>query len=259
MSDRRVVVLSGGAGNLGQAAAKVFAESGAAVVIADYADQPGEALAAELRESGAEAVFVHADVTKAEDWNRVVTESTRTFGRIDCLVNGAGVSPSAVSDIFDLDGWSLLVDSNLTSAFLGVRAVIPIMRDQHSGSIVNVSSVGGLVGLPVGHVGYAAAKGGIAALSRTVAARFGRDGIRCNTVFPGVLPPMRSRSSAPSAGTSAGAVVKRSALGRTGDPIDIANAVFFLAFDNAAYITGADLVVDGGAISVAGVPETPSA
>lgn len=256
--DRRVVLLSGGAGNLGHEAARLFAAEAAAVVVVDSAADPGHALADELTRSGSEAMFVHADVTDAADWHRVLEETVGRFDRVDCLVNAAGLSPSAVSDDFGLDGWELLIAANLTATFLGIRAVIPAMVTQQSGCIVNVASIGGLVGLPVGHLAYAAAKGGVAALSRTTAARYGRDGIRSNTIFPGVLPPMRSRSSAPSAGSSAAAVVSRSALGRQGAPLDVAHAVVFLGSEKAAYITGADLVVDGGAISVAGLPATPS-
>jgi NAD(P)-dependent dehydrogenase (short-subunit alcohol dehydrogenase family) len=169
------------------------------------------------------------------------------FDRIDILVNSAGRSSQVEGDPLSLEGWDSIMNVNAAGVFLGTKHVVPVMQRTGGGSIVNISSIMAIVGGEGGHPGYHASKGAVRALTKTFAVRYGRDGIRVNAIYPGFLPPMRTGRPLPP--ELVARLVEWTPLGRTGTPADIASAVAFLASDEAGFITGAELVVDGGFVS----------
>ena len=242
----KVAIVTGAASGMGLADARSLAREGASVVMTDVLD--GTAPAQELAAQGLLAVYVRHDVTDPAQWQEVLRIALARFGHLDVLVNNAGISGSAASDVTALELFDHLIDVNLRGTFLGLRAVIPHMRGQ-GGSIINISSVCSDVGTPGVHLGYHASKGGIRSLTKGAAAEFGPLGIRVNSIHPGAMPPMRDRQSGTVAQGSHPArdkLLSRVPLRRAGVVDDVANAVVFLASDESAYITGAELRVDGG-------------
>ncbi len=237
--DGRVALVSGGARGLGAAYVRALHERGASVVIGDLLDDEGAALADEL---GERARFVHLDVTSEEDWAAAV-EVAVGLGGVDVLVNNAGIANAGRIERYGREKWDAVIAVNLTGTYLGVRAVVPVMKAAGRGSIVNISSVEGMRG-DAGLHGYVASKFGVRGLTKSLAVELGADGIRVNSVHPGfVLTPMTERLDV---------TLQRIPLGRPAVPEDLVGAVLFLAGDASAYVTGTELVVDGGMI--AGVP-----
>src|SRR5258708_7019396 len=185
----KVAIISGGAHGMGECEARLFAQEGAAVVIADVLRE-GEAVAADIREGQGRARFIQCDVTAESDWNYVITETIREFGRLDILVNNAGISGSSVGDHDDLAGWKRLLDINATGVFLGTKLAAAEMVKAGKGSIVNISSIMGFVASADGHPGYSASKGAVRLYTKAAACRYGPHGVRVNSVHPGYLPPM---------------------------------------------------------------------
>lgn len=244
----KVAIVTGAASGLGLADARCLAREGARVVMTDVLQAEGEALASQLAAQGLQVVFVQHDVTDPGQWDEVVRLALARFRRIDVLVNNAGISGSAAPDVTALDLFDRLVAVNLRGTFLGIRAVVPTMRER-GGSIINIASVCSDVGTPGVHLGYHASKGGIRSLTKGAAAEFGPQGIRVNSIHPGAMPPMRDRQSgaaAPGSHAARDKVLSRVPLRRAGEAHDVAHAVVFLASDESAYITGAELSVDGG-------------
>ena len=241
---QKVAIITGAASGMGLADAHRFVREGAQLVITDQLAAAGEALAAELGAQGHAVLFVHHDVSDPAQWDQVVQATLQRFGRIDILVNNAGISGSAVPDVTALDLFDQLIAVNLRGTFLGIRAVVPPMVAGGGGSIVNISSICSHVGTPGVHVGYHASKGGIRALTKAAAAEYGPQKIRVNSIHPGAMPPMRDRQLTTHAARDR--VIARVPLRRVGEVDDVANTVLFLASDESAYITGAELSVDGG-------------
>jgi NAD(P)-dependent dehydrogenase (short-subunit alcohol dehydrogenase family) len=253
----KTAIVTGAAGILGFHVARRFAREGANVVIVDRPESSGDKIKAMVRREGGACVFVAADVRMSTDWQRVAACAVDLYGSIDVLVNNAALSAYNVDDVFDEGEWHRLLDVNLKGVFLGIKHIVPAMTATGGGSVVNVASVVALTGVPGGHLGYVASKGAVASLTRATAARFGRHGVRVNTVYPGLMAPMAAASNSPRDGATEGPtsntpdanrerVLSKVALGRAGRSDEVANAIFFLASDEASYITGADLVVDGG-------------
>ncbi len=245
--DGKVAIVSGGAHGMGAVEARLFAAEGARVVIADIRDDDGRRLEAEINESGGAAVFVHTDVTSEDAWANVVAEAVARFGRLDILVNNAGISSRAVPDDDSLEAWSRIMDINSTGVFLGTKHAINRMLQDGGGSIVNISSIAGLVGMTSGHPAYNASKGAVRIFTKAMAVRYGKQNIRVNSVHPGFMPPMMG--NIPTEQVRAGRsdmLDEHVPMGREGRQEEVANAVLFLASDDASYITGAELVVDGG-------------
>ena len=240
----KTAIITGAASGMGLADARRFLEEGARVVITDQLGDAGRALAAELVAQGHPVLFVQHDVADPAQWEAVVQATLQRFGRIDILVNNAGISGSAVPDVTELELFDRLISVNLRGTFLGIRAVVPHMAATGGGSIVNISSICSHVGTPGVHVGYHASKGGIRALTKAAAAQYGAQKIRVNSIHPGAMPPMRDRQLSSHAARDR--VIARVPLGRVGEVDDVAHTVVFLASDESAYITGAELVVDGG-------------
>ena len=242
----KVAIISGAASGMGAEEARMFAREGASVVVADITDDDGEAVAREIEDSGGEAVFVHTDVTSEESWRHAVETTIERYGKVDILVNNAGISSGIFSDPLDVDGWSRIMDVNATGVYLGTRAVIPAMQEAGAGSIVNISSIMGFVAGDYGHPAYHASKGAVRIFTKATAVRYGPDGIRANSVHPGYMPPMRTSVRDPA---DRDEHVRLTPLRRIGETIEVANGVLFLASDEASFITGTELVIDGGFIA----------
>jgi 3(or 17)beta-hydroxysteroid dehydrogenase len=238
-------LVTGAASGIGRAIAGAFAREGARVLVADVLDEEGEAVAREIVERKGVAVFQHLDVSSDDQWKAALEEFLRKFGSMHILVNNAGLSGTSYKDIFDETGWQRLIDVNAHGVFLGIKHATKAMRSAGGGSIVNVSSISAMIGQAGVHFAYNASKAAIHLLSKSTAVEFGREKIRCNSVHPGMLPPMRT------SGSSADPIFRkklldRIPLGRPGEVDEVANAVLFLASDEASYVTGTELCVDGG-------------
>ena len=244
----KTAIVSGAGSGMGAAIAKLFAAEGAAVVVADIFEEGGQATVAEISEAGGTAQFLRTDVTADEDWQAAVQVAERDYGQLDVLVNNAGISSTAFEDPLDVEGWDAIMGVNATGVYLGTRAAIPALRRAGGGSIVNMSSILGFVGADGGHPAYSASKGAVRLLTKATATRYGPEGIRANSVHPGFMPPMRSGSQSGSVDRRREAI-EATPLRRTGEVIEVANGVLFLASDEASFVTGTELVIDGGYIA----------
>jgi NAD(P)-dependent dehydrogenase (short-subunit alcohol dehydrogenase family) len=240
----KVAVVTGGARGMGASEAKLFAREGAKVVIADLREEEGKQVEAEIAEAGGEAMFLRLDVTNEQDWRDAVDSTVARFGKLDVLVNNAGISSGAFPDSNSIDGWDSIMEINSKGVFLGARSVIPKMVEAGSGAIVNISSIMGMVGGGGGHPAYHASKGAVRLYTKALAVRYAKEGVRVNSVHPGFMPPMAT--SAPRDEAREREVTENTPMGREGRIEEVANAVLFLASDEASYITGAELAVDGG-------------
>ena len=243
----KVAIISGASGGMGAEEARLFAREGASVVIADIIDDDGEAVARQIEDSGGEATYIHTDVTSAESWDACVQATLDKYGKVDILVNNAGISSGSHEDPLDIDGWTRIMDVNSTGVYLGTRAVIPAMREAGGGSIVNISSIMGFVGGEGGHPAYHASKGAVRIFTKATAVRYGPEGIRANSIHPGFMPPMRTSNFR--SNDERQALIDLTPLRRTGETIEVANGVLFLASDEASFVTGTELVIDGGFIA----------
>ena len=241
----KVAIVTGGAHGMGEAEARLFAREGAAVVVADRLAKEGEAVAADIAASQGRARFIQTDVTSESDWTRLIAETIATYGRLDILVNNAGISGSSVGDVDALEGWQTIMAINASSVFLGTKLAAAAMIPNGRGSIVNISSIMGFVGSADSHPGYAASKGAVRIYTKAAAAKYGPSGIRVNSVHPGYMPPMLNATNA--AGRAA--KIDATPLRRLGEPIEVAYGVLFLASDEASFVTGTELVIDGGYIA----------
>jgi NAD(P)-dependent dehydrogenase (short-subunit alcohol dehydrogenase family) len=241
----KVVLVTGAASGMGRAIAARFGAERASVVLADVLEAEGEAAAREIAQQGGTAVFCRLDVSSSADWQATVDSVLERFETIDVLINNAGISGTAVSDVLDVEAWERLMSINAQGAFLGTRFVIPSMRKARRGAIVNISSISAAIGQKNVHFGYNASKAAITLLTKSTAVQFGQDGIRCNSVHPGLMPPMRTSGNVKDPAVRA-KLIDRIPLGRSGELHEIVNPVVFLASDEASYITGAHLYVDGG-------------
>jgi NAD(P)-dependent dehydrogenase (short-subunit alcohol dehydrogenase family) len=241
----KVAIVSGAAAGMGAATARRFAKEGAKVVIADMLEEEGRQVAAEITRTNGTAEFMRLDVTNEDDWKAVVDATVEKYGRLNILVNNAGISGSAVSDMLDTDAWDKLMAVNSRGVFLGTKYAVLAMKQTGGGSIVNLSSIAGVTGSNRTHMGYSASKGAVRTLTKSTAVQFGGDGIRANSVHPGLMPPMRTSGLTADPAVRA-KVLEGVPLGRAGEVDEVANAVLFLASDEASYITDAELYVDGG-------------
>ena len=242
----KVAIISGAASGMGAATARMFAREGARVVIADVLEHEGRQVADAI---GAAARFERLDVTSEDDWAAVVAATMRQFGRLDVLVNNAGVSGSAEQDFYSTGAWHRIMAVNATGVFFGIKHAVPAMRASGGGSIVNLSSIAGIIGSEHVHMAYNASKAAVRLMTKSVAVQHAKDGIRANSVHPGVMPPMRTsgRTADPAVRAERMRVIP---MRRPGEVDEVAYAILFLVSDEASYITGSEIHVDGGAIAI---------
>ena len=244
----KVALITGAASGMGASMARIFAREGAKVVVADMLEEEGGAVVADITRANGAAIFRRLDVTSEAEWKTTVDATLVEYKKLDILVNDAGLSGSAVENLFDTAAWDRLMAVNARGAFLGMKFAIPVMKAAGGGSIVNISSISGITGQHGIHVGYNASKGAVRTLTKAAAVQHGADNIRVNSVHPGLMPPMRSsgRTADPEVRAR---MLQQVPLGRAGRVEEVANAVLFLASDEASYITGAELWVDGGSLA----------
>jgi NAD(P)-dependent dehydrogenase (short-subunit alcohol dehydrogenase family) len=242
----KVALVTGAASGMGAATARLFGREGAAMVfVADILDKEGAEVVDSIKKAQGRARYLHLDVTDETGWQTAIAEVEKSAGGLDVLVNNAGISGSAEQDLYDTGAWNRLMGINATGVFLGMKHGIPAMKKRGKGSVINLSSVSGIVGQGYIHVGYNASKGAVRMITKAGAAQHGRDNIRVNSVHPGLMPPMRTSGRTADPATRA-KTLKGVPLGRAGEVDEVAAAILFLASDESSYVTGAELVVDGG-------------
>ena len=242
----KVAFISGGARGMGACEAELFASEGARVAIGDVREDEGRRLAAAIGEAGGECLFLPLDVTSQAQWESAIAATVARFGRLDILVNNAGVGATNVriEETEEAD-WDRVMDINAKGVFLGTRAAIPEIRKAGGGSIINISSQLGLVGVDNSSAQYQSSKGAVRLFTKATAIQYATEGIRANSVHPGPIEtPMTEAGRADSARYEL--TVARIPLGRYGQPEDVANGVLFLASDESSFMTGSELVIDGG-------------
>lgn len=245
----KVAIVTGGASGMGAATARLFAKEGACVVVADMTEADGRAVCAEIDQSGQNTCFFQKiDISNEDDWIALAKAALENFGRIDILINNAGISGSD-PDLLSREIWDRQMQVNATGTFLGLRTVIPHMQKSGGGAIVNISSISGVVGQTFVHMGYNASKGAIRTMTKSAAVQFAKDNIRVNSVHPGLMPAMRT-SKLTADPTVRAKMLESVPMGRAGDVDEVARANLFLASDEASYITGVELPVDGGFLAL---------
>jgi NAD(P)-dependent dehydrogenase (short-subunit alcohol dehydrogenase family) len=243
--DGKVVLISGGARGQGAVEAKMMASEGASVVFGDILDEEGKKVEAEIAELGLNATYVHLDVTQEADWKSAVDTAVDRYGKLDILVNNAGILIRKSIEETTEEDWDRIMAINAKGVFLGTKQAIPAMRQAGGGSIVNISSTAGLVGSLDGSPSYTATKGAVRLFTKATAIQYAKENIRCNSVHPGPIdtemikdtltdPERRERR------------MQRLPLKRIGTSEDIAYGVIYLASDEASFVTGSELVIDGG-------------
>lgn len=241
----KVALISGGSQGMGAYEAELFVQEGAKVVVGDVREYEGRALVEKIVEGGGDAVFVRLDVTSETDWAAAVQEAVTRYGKLDVLVNNAGVSARGSIEETSVEDWDRVMDINAKGVFLGTRTAIPEMRKAGGGSIINISSQLGLVGMGESSPQYQASKGAVRIFTKSTAIQYAAEGIRANSVHPGpVITPMTEarRSDA----EVQKMMISRIPLGRYGESADVAYGVLYLASDESSFVTGSELVIDGG-------------
>ena len=241
----KVALISGGARGMGAAEARLFAAEGARVVVGDLLEDDGKQVETDINGSGGEALFVRLDVTRESDWQQAVRATVERFGRLDVVVNNAGVGESTMVESTTEEEWDRTMDVNAKGVFLGTKTAILEMRKTGGGSIINISSQFGIVGVDNSSPQYQASKGAVRIFTKTAAIQYAADGIRVNSVHPGpvVTPMTEDTRTDPSVKKL---VESRVPLGRYGLPDEVAYGVLYLASDESSYVTGSELVIDGG-------------
>jgi NAD(P)-dependent dehydrogenase (short-subunit alcohol dehydrogenase family) len=242
----KVAMVTGGASGMGKSEATIFAREGARVIVADLLEAEGKDVAKSI---GDAARFVRLDVTKEPEWEAAVAFAEREFGKLDILVNNAGISGTYTSDLTSSEAWDKVMDINAKGVFLGMKCAIPALKRAGGGAIVNISSISGFAGQHGVHMAYNASKGAVRIMTKTAAVQWAADNIRVNSVHPGFMPAMRTSVGSANPEWRA-KVLKAVPMKREGRVEEVAHAVLFLASDEASYITGTELVVDGGFLAM---------
>ena len=241
----KVALISGGAQGQGESEVRLFAKEGARIVFGDILDAKGKKVEAEINEAGGVAKYVHLDVTDENDWNSAAKLLSKLYGKLDILVNNAGIAMAGKNlEEVTSEEWDRIQEVNSKGVFLGVKAALPYMKASGGGSIVNISSMAGIVGVP-GIAAYAASKGAVRLLTKSIAVEYGPQNIRCNSVHPGYIKTEMI----------SGLLANKEAMSNRLDitPLgifaaarDVALSVLYLASDESRYVTGSELVIDGG-------------
>jgi len=241
----KVAIISGGSRGMGGFEAGLFAREGAKVVVADVLEEEGRLLVEQITGEGGDAVFVRLDVTRESDWEGTVSEAVTRYGKLDVLVNNAGVSARGTIEETTVADWDRVMGINAKGVFLGTRCAIPEMRKAGGGSIINISSQLGLVGMKESSPQYQASKGAVRLFTKSAAIQYASEGIRVNSVHPGpIVTPMTEGRRADA--TVRQVMVARIPLGRYGESKDVAYGILYLASDESSFVTGSELVIDGG-------------
>ena len=242
----KVALISGAARGMGQAEARLFAAEGAKVAVCDVRDAEGKAVAEEI---GANATYLHLDVTQEDEWGAAVAATTSAFGKLDVLVNNAGIAEAAPLAEMSLESYQRVIDVNQTGVFLGMRAVVEAMTAAGGGSIVNISSIDGLIGMN-NIISYVASKWAVRGMTKAAAMELATHGIRVNSIHPGFIHThLAVEEESHLAATHAlldAHTARLAPMGRTGEPEEIARLALFLASDESSYSTGSEFVADGG-------------
>ncbi len=243
----KIVLITGGAGGLGSCIARTLAAEGAVIGILDLpaAADAADALCGEICAAGGDARFYPMDITKEDEWQRTVGAICGTFGRVDVLVGNAGINIRKPIEEMSMEEWMKMMEVNTGGIFLGIKYVLPVMKAQGGGAIINMASICGLVGHHYTPEAYTASKGAVTMLTKSVAARYGKFGIRCNSVHPSTVdtPLVHERLKNPQ---FAAERIGEVPLGRLASAQDVANAVLYLASEEASFINGVAFPVDGG-------------
>ena len=241
----KIALISGGARGMGAVEARLFAKEGAKVTIGDVLEDEGRKLEAEINATGGEALFVRLDVTHEAYWQKAVEATVNRFGKLDVLVNNAGISGRGRVEDTGVEEWDRVMDVNAKGVFLGTKVAIPAMREGGGGSIINISSQLGLVGTDHSSPQYQASKGAVRLLTKATAIQYAKEGIRANSVHPGpIVTPMTEAARADPERYQM--MLSRIPLGCYGQPEDVAYGVLYLASDESRWVTGSELVIDGG-------------
>jgi cyclopentanol dehydrogenase len=241
----KVVLISGGARGQGAAEAQLFTQEGAKVVFGDILDAEGTQVEAAIRAQGGEATYVHLNVTREEDWQQAVQRAEASYGKLDILVNNAAIVIHGAIEETSEDDWDRIMAVNMKGVFLGTKCAIPAMRRAGGGSIINISSGAGIAPAPGTSAAYAATKGGVRLFTKATAVQHATDHIRCNSVHPGPIDTPMVRGPQTDS-TRLATLIGRVPMGRIGTVEDIAYGVLYLASDESSYVTGSELVIDGG-------------
>ncbi|MGO1543326.1 MAG: SDR family NAD(P)-dependent oxidoreductase [Gulosibacter sp.] len=239
----KVTIITGGARGQGESHARLLASEGAAVLITDVLDELGEALATELRDVGADVHYMHLNVSSEDEWNAVIEAAEQRWGRVDVLVNNAGIvgSMKSVADE-ELDAWAKMTAINQQGVFLGLKHGAPAIERSGGGAIVNTCSINGTVGNP-GGFSYQASKGSVKMMTRAAAMEYANRGVRVNSVSPGLVMTAMADAEGEESNKE---FSEATPMKRAAQPIEVSYGVLFLASDEASYVTGTDLFIDGG-------------
>jgi len=240
----KVSLITGASNGMGAAEARLFSNEGSHVILADIQDVLGQKLVEEITQSGGSAEYFHLDVTEESNWEKLMQYLKSEFGKLDVLVNNAGISASS-PDLLDIEIFDNVIKVNTRGVFLGMKYCLGLMSDNGAGSIVNISSISGMVGQSYVHMGYNASKGAVRIMTKSAAVQYAEKGIRVNSVHPGIMPPMVTSVGTADPETRK-IMLEDVPMNRVGLVGEVANAVLFLASEEASYITGAELPVDGG-------------
>jgi 3-oxoacyl-[acyl-carrier protein] reductase len=240
--ENRTAIITGGAQGIGLAIARTFAEQGANLVIGDLQLEQAEIACQQFTSKGVQAIAVRVDVRNQEQVEQMVARAVSAFGHLDVMVNNAGITRDATMRKMTLDDWEMVIDVHLKGTWLGTRAASAVMREQKSGSIVNISSISGKVGM-IGQTNYSAAKAGIIGLTKAAAKELAYLNVRVNAVQPGLIRTAMTEALRPDIWEKK---VSEVPMGRAGEPSEVANVVLFLASDLSSYMTGTVLEVTGG-------------
>jgi len=242
--DEKVAIITGAASGQGAVEAKLFAKEGAKVVATDINEEALQAVVADIKAAGGEAIAVKHNVVSEDDWKIVIGKTVEAYGKVDVLVNNAGVAPATPLLNTTVDQWKKVMDINATSVFLGTQAVVPEMRKAGGGSIINISSMAGIVGTGAANA-YPASKGAVRLFTKASAVEFSRENIRVNSVHPGVIETAMTKDILANDQYS-GPLKAATLIPRWGQAEDVAYGVLFLASDESSFMTGSELVIDGG-------------
>ena len=241
----KVALISGGAKGQGKVEAQLFSKEGAKVILGDILDDLGQEVAKDIQDTGGEATYVHLDVTNETDWKSSIEIVLKKYGRLDILVNNAGILIRKGIEDTTSEDWSRIMAINAKGAFLGIKSAIPVMRQSGGGSIINISSTAGLVASPSGSASYTATKGAIRLLTKSTAIQYAHENIRCNSVHPGPIDTDMIQDSITDP-TKLTERMERLPMGRFGTTEEVAFGVLYLASDESSFVTGSELVIDGG-------------